>query len=836
MFDREGFIEYVGDKSGNNYASRLNGIEKMYFADIDAEYVKDKCEALLSQIESDKQRKNLDKKELKRHSDAARNLKRYLYFKMNSPDTIIDRIHFVIEHYKTHFGKVDAGERYKWEAIAWFQKHWKIDAPNFEEMLEIAFKEASNLLTSQQYLPYKTIVDYAKVNPEEVRRIFRVLYTDEISLEERRQNFQDSCKSWISSLNEGKILNHYQDLRAIMVYLSFEYPEKYYLYKSTMYSNFKERIGFREEGTVPSSENRELENYFRMCELVLAEVKKDQQLISMHRARLNDNCYDDKELHLLTTDIIYYGSNNEYMTDADFWKRPVREKKAKETLAQMDTPEEFVTDIGLNTILYGPPGTGKTYHTVIYAVSIIENRKLSDVEAEDYEKVLERYRAYKAQGRIEFTTFHQSYGYEEFIEGIKPAPAEEDADGKSGDVLYSVQPGVFKRFCEKAERPVTVTTANLGIAESPAIWKVSLEGTGDNPTRTECLKNNHIRIGWDNYGKDITDETDFSVSGGHVVLNAFINKMQIGDLVLSCYSASTIDAIGVVTGEYEWHDEYPTLKRLRRVNWIVKDIRENILAINGGVSMTLSSVYRLSISLSDVYQIIDKYRPMQVTSAKNNNYVFIIDEINRGNISKIFGELITLVEPSKRMGCREELTVRLPYSQKLFGVPKNVYIIGTMNTADRSIAAIDTALRRRFLFREMLPNTKVLEGITVEGLDISDMLSRMNQRITVLYDREHTIGHAYFLPLRDNPTIQKLGEIFQNSIIPLLQEYFYEDYEKIRLVLGDNQKADSEKQFVIAKSINYAGLFGSAEIDLDEMSSYEINSAAFYKLESYQPI
>lgn len=511
-------------------------------------------------------------------------------------------------------------------------------------------------------------------------------------------------------------------------------------------------------------------------------------------------------------------------------------EELKEALAQMDTPEKSVTDIGLNTILYGPPGTGKTYHMVIYAVAIIENRKLSDVEAEDYEKVLERYHAYKEQGRIEFTTFHQSYGYEEFIEGIKPAPADEDVDGKSGDVLYSVQPGVFKRFCEKAERPVTVTTADFGIGKSPAIWKVSLEGTGDNLTRTECLKNNHIRIGWDNYGKDITDETDFSVSGGRVVLNAFINKMQIGDLVLSCYSASTIDAIGVVTGEYEWHDEYPSLKRLRKVNWIVKGIRENILVINGGVSMTLSSVYRLSISLSEVYQIIDKYQPKQVTSAKNDNYVFIIDEINRGNISKIFGELITLIEPSKRMGCKEELTARLPYSQKLFGVPKNVYIIGTMNTADRSIAAIDTALRRRFLFREMLPNTNVLAGITVEGLNISDMLSRMNQRITVLYDREHTIGHAYFLPLRGNPTIQKLGEIFQNSIIPLLQEYFYEDYEKIRLVLGDNQKTESEKQFIVAKSVNYAELFGNAEIDLDEMSSYEINNAAFYKLESYQSI
>lgn len=263
---------------------------------------------------------------------------------------------------------------------------------------------------------------------------------------------------------------------------------------------------------------------------------------------------------------------------------------------------ESKTDIGLNTILYGPPGTGKTYHTVIYAVAIIENRELAAVAQEEYADVLKRYNEYKTQGRIEFTTFHQSYGYEEFIEGIRPAIIDEGEESDFGNIQYSVQPGVFKKFCEKAERPAVVqsSTGNLGINENATIWKVSLWSTGDNEVRTECLKNGHIRIGWDQYGKDITDETDFSVDGGRVVLNAFMNKMQIGDIVLSCYSASTIDAIGVVIGEYEWHDEYHELKRLRKVNWIVKNIRENILEINGGTAMTLASVYRLSnIAISD---------------------------------------------------------------------------------------------------------------------------------------------------------------------------------------------------------------------------------------------
>lgn len=956
MYDREGFIDYVGKKSGISYARGLDTIEKMYSIGLDGEYAKDKCEELLATIQRDLQRTDIDKKEQGKRKTAERNLKRYLFFRVNVRDTITDRIHFVIDHYKSNFEKVDKDERYKWKAVGWYRKHWKIDAPNFAEMLESAFSAVSNLLASSQYFPNKMIVEYAKSNPEEVRRIFRALYTEQIPLEERYQLFQNSCNSWIANLHEEKALNHYQDWRAIMLYLTFEYPEKYYLYKSTMYSNFRERIGFREEDRPQPSVTDKLDSYFQMCELVLAEVNQDQELIAMHKARLDETCYDDKALHLLATDIVYYGSNNDYLTEENFWKRQIHnywpsleeynpgittemwtavlndpavtstenldmlQKMLKlggeSTCAHLaevfgntasyynglgsgfagkvkkhfycpdcvdsggDTEErsrvyvvpfvgrdviengnkryswrlrdelkgalmrmefsdpptvESVTDVGLNTILYGPPGTGKTYHTVIYAVAIIENKKLSVVEKEDYAEVLNRYNEYKEQGRIEFTTFHQSYGYEEFIEGIRPIPPD-DADGESGEIRYSVQPGVFKRFCEKAQRPAAADSDDYSIGDNPNIWKVSLGGAGDTPIRSDCLENNHIRIGWDEHGKDITDKTDFTVAGGRIVLNAFINKMQVGDIVLSCYSASTIDAIGVVTGEYEWHDEYPSLKRLRKVNWIVKGIRENILAINGGTSMTLASVYRLNVSLSDVYQIIEKHQPKQIVpvNARSNNYVFIIDEINRGNISKIFGELITLIEATKRVGCSEGMTVRLPYSQKLFGVPKNVYIIGTMNTADRSIATIDTALRRRFLFREMLPNPKILEGITVGELSISEMLIRMNQRIAALYDREHTIGHAYFMPLKASPTIETLAEIFTNNIIPLLQEYFYENYENIQLVLGDNQKPADEEKFIIDKENDYKNLFGNAEIDLDRTVSYEINHTAFYKPEAYR--
>ena len=178
----------------------------------------------------------------------------------------------------------------------------------------------------------------------------------------------------------------------------------------------------------------------------------------------------------------------------------------------------------------------------------------------------------------------------------------------------------------------------------------------------------------------------------------------------------------------------------------------------------------------------------------------------------------------------------LPYSMKSFGVPENVYIIGTMNTADRSIAAIDTALRRRFEFKEMLPDSKVVAGISVENISISNMLEQINRRISVLYDREHTIGHAYFMPLKKDNSIEVLADIFKNKVIPLLQEYFYEDYEKIRLVLGDNQKKDDKDKFILATKINQSALFGSADIGLDDGFTYEINEDAFLNPEAYRLI
>ena len=225
-------------------------------------------------------------------------------------------------------------------------------------------------------------------------------------------------------------------------------------------------------------------------------------------------------------------------------------------------------------------------------------------------------------------------------------------------------------------------------------------------------------------------------------------------------------------------------------------------------------------------------------------YVLIIDEINRGNISRIFGELITLIEPSKRAGAEEALEVLLPYSKKPFSVPDNVYLIGTMNTADRSLAGLDIALRRRFTFREMPPRPELLDGVTVDGVDVGELLRVMNQRIEVLLGRDYCLGHAYFMELQhvsDDEALARLALIFRQKVLPLLQEYFFEDWERIGWVLND-QSADSNgtqpfiRQPVEAEGKSLQALFGSKVAGGLSERRWELNDEAFVSIDSYRNI
>lgn len=436
-----------------------------------------------------------------------------------------------------------------------------------------------------------------------------------------------------------------------------------------------------------------------------------------------------------------------------------------------------------NVVLYGAPGTGKTYDVPEFAVRLCDPAFMAAEPSR--EEIVSRYNQLKTEKRIAFTTFHQSLDYEDWIEGLRPVVNE------NSQVTYEIESGIFKKLCEEAERPV-VKDKQVGIADNAVVWKVSLAGTGDNNVRRECMENNHIRIGWDGYGPVISDETDWSVYNGEgkQILDAYINKMKIGDIVMSCYSSQTIDAIGVVVGDYEFEDKFPNYKRVRRVNWLVKNINENIVEMNDGKTMTLGTVYRLnSITLDNVKSILEKYNTSSKMEENDKAYVMVIDELNRGNVSKVFGELITLLEADKRKGRINAESVVLPYSKKGFHIPNNVYLIATMNTADRSLGSLDYAIRRRFAFIAEKPFGLEVEGFNEELFELVSSLFVKNfgdykesgwdqtmklepaDTLSEEYKPEDVwIGHSYFL-MQDEEGEDNTSNRLLYEIIPLLEEY-----------------------------------------------------------------
>lgn len=450
----------------------------------------------------------------------------------------------------------------------------------------------------------------------------------------------------------------------------------------------------------------------------------------------------------------------------------------------------------LNQIFYGPPGTGKTYKTKEEAVEIIDNTIYTDRN-----QLNNRYNELVENGQIVFTSFHQSMSYEDFVEGIKPKT-------ENGKVTYEVEDGVFKELAIKAKGISGAKKKDENIDFSNvSFFKMSLGGKNRKEVHDWCVDNNHIALGWGrkndftDYLKltnareyknqfkkehpDLIEESSFNIQA----MQTFQHSMKVSDIVIATLGNNIIDAIGIIEGEYTFIKEstYP-YHHIRKVKWLATNMNASPkLFIDKNISQQTIYEFNLDDIKIDVFkeQFVDSIDEQII----DKNYVLIIDEINRGNVSAIFGELITLIEESKRLGNDEALTLTLPYSKAPFSVPNNLHIIGTMNTADRSVEAIDTALRRRFTFKEMMPNYEISELETSLEIDLVAVLKNINQRIEILLDREHQIGHSYFLNISSE---LELLNVFENQIIPLLQEYFYNDYDKIGLVLG--------KEFLIKNS------------------------------------
>lgn len=517
-------------------------------------------------------------------------------------------------------------------------------------------------------------------------------------------------------------------------------------------------------------------------------------------------------------------------------------------LRQAPSPKEAerLKNQPLNQILYGPPGTGKTFHTIDAALEILDPTCVTEHPGDQGRAARKaRFDAFARERRIRFVTFHQSFSYEDFVEGIRAGTIDEAGEGA---LDYSVERGVFGALCTDAARNHEADV-RIGVGPAPTVWKLSIsENSSKDRTRQYCFDHGEARIGWEAVGDvrraNLADPALHLGRKDQASLQNFTHEMQVGDVVLCLGSKTSVRAVGVVAGEYEYSPTPPAGVRedyvhRRAVRWLNTQLDFDITALNGGKQLTLQTVYPLTRiewpRLEDALSAAGAL-PQSVTAPTDTEkppYVLIIDEINRGNISRIFGELITLIEPSKRAGAPEALEVVLPYSKKPFSVPSNVHLIGTMNTADRSLAAMDVALRRRFVFKEMPPRPGLLQGLTVGTIRIDELLSVMNQRIEALLDRDHCLGHAYFMPLRDDDSPAKLAEIFRVQVLPLLQEYFFDDWQRIQWVLNDHRKRNAAYRFVTTGEVDAAGLFGDSVNIVRSPQLWRINEDAFLCEQSY---
>jgi len=500
----------------------------------------------------------------------------------------------------------------------------------------------------------------------------------------------------------------------------------------------------------------------------------------------------------------------------------------------------------LNQILYGPPGTGKTYATIDAALAILDPAFVKE-HANDRPALKRQFDQLSESGRVRFVTFHQSFSYEDFVEGIRAHTTTDDGRPSNG-VQYRIEKGVFAELCQDARRNKQLESS-LGIREGARVWKVSIEETSSGgETRAYCLKHNEARLGWPNAGDlntaNLSDPELGLGSKEQSSLDNFGQQIAIGDVVLCLASKTSISAVGVVTGEYQYTPQVPNGVRddyvhMLPVHWLVTGIKFDILALNKDVQLTLQAVYPLSRITWPA--LLDALTAANITlseipkaqAPQNEPYVLVIDEINRGNVSRIFGELITLIEPSKRAGASEALETTLPYSKDRFSVPGNVYVIGTMNTADRSLAGLDVALRRRFVFKEMPPKPELLDEVDIDGINVGALLRAMNQRIEVLLDRDHALGHAYFMHLKHDASLPRLADIFRNQVLPLLQEYFFDDWQRIQWVFNDQRKPSADYQFVQALNMDTNALFGEGVTVSQHRSGWRVNGDAFDLAESY---
>lgn len=758
----------------------------------------------------------------------------------------------------------EPNEAYKYLAINTFKQNWDLEADDFYQMFRASFSKVSNLLyqnswgfieKSAQLFPHEVREMFRKLYNESVEISQRIK-----TFQTESENILPKVRQ---SLNRTNI-NSQQDERTISVYLAFRFPEKYILYKADYYKNFCEQLNIKtrkaserflhlqelanqiiqedllvDENLINTYrkfyqkpnwndqylmiqnilyvvfrdlkdfnlvellkkfDKKQLEEYYDFLDSIIenfgfqeddkrlvfnadknkivftigqryiwntATIGKDdykfrtisEQQISnnfvnfdgsptAYLCKLNDiseaqknkqSVFNSIENELNRTQISGYSKHN----NKELEKMAFDVDFRNEILSQLEyqtTTEKPMENINADKkIPLNQILFGAPGTGKTYNTKKIAVEIINGKKARTREEINAEYENLVNSKQIVFTTFHQSLSYEDFIEGIKPETSD-------GNVTYEVKDGIFKSLCKSA----TKTLTNKKAHNFDEVWDKLIETVKD-----EIAKDKLLKIGSWEYGLSTKDSLKYSSINSPSQYSFTITKQNILDTYQN--------------------------KQARPSGAFQKDMKDIV------------GYMKDNLNLMD-------YKEEKEVFHSNVPYVLIIDEINRGNVSAIFGELITLLEEDKRKGNDEQTEVILPYSNETFSVPNNVYVIGTMNTADRSVEALDTALRRRFSFTEMQPNPEILLDSEYQNVDLKQLLETINQRIEVLIDKDHQIGHSYFIGIQN---LEDLKQTFKDKIIPLLEEYFYGDFGKIGLVLGGSFIYQEENNAKFPKNFNY---------------------------------